>query len=88
VSTETKARAACDEAMRLAFGDRQDDYGDPSESFDRISKLWTAYIGCTIDPVDVAVLLLLLKVSRCATDSKPDTWHDMIAYAAIGAALK
>ncbi|AOT23177.1 hypothetical protein SEA_TAQUITO_57 [Mycobacterium phage Taquito] len=59
------------EAQRLIFGDREQQYGNPSESFDRIAGLWSAYIGTELNGLDVANLMILLKVSRTKSTSRP-----------------
>ena len=74
-------------AQELIDGDRQESYGSPTESFQRIAKLWTPILRHKgkITPKDVALCMVLLKVSRATTDdSKEDTWVDMAAYAALG----
>lgn len=34
-----------DEAKAIVIGDRQQDYGDMSESFTRIAGMWSAYLA-------------------------------------------
>ena len=53
-----------DEAKRCVCGQREQDYGSPERNFERIADLWNAYLGKnTVDPVDVAMMLALLKVA-------------------------
>ena len=82
-----------EEANRLMKGDRQDSYGDASESFSRIGQLWTPVIekmwspdsGEPISGETVALCMILLKVSRLTTDpDKTDSWVDIAAYSALG----
>lgn len=47
-------------------------YGDPRANHERIAGLWSAYIGVTLTPHDVAQMMVLLKVAR----SKVDPWHE------------
>nr|DAK94186.1 MAG TPA: hypothetical protein [Caudoviricetes sp.] len=45
--------------------------------------LWTAYTGNDISPVDVAQMMILLKVARAKGNPKhQDNWVDMAGYAA------
>jgi hypothetical protein len=70
-----------EEAAAIVAGERQSDYGDANESFARIANLWSAYTGSTIEPWDVAQMMILLKVSRAKTSKKRDTLVDIIGYA-------
>ena len=76
---------ALDTAKHLINGDRQDEYGDASESFDRIAAMFSAYLGTEVNGRDIAALLILMKVSRLTTSTKDDNWVDIIGYAALGA---
>lgn len=53
-----------EEAQKIVDGDRREDYGDMQESFNRISRLWSAYTGLILTANDVANMMILLKVSR------------------------
>lgn len=73
-------------AEALIHGQRAEDYGDAKESFDRIAKLWSAYMGQEFDPRDVAILMILLKTSRLKTTmDHEDSWCDIAGYAALAA---
>jgi hypothetical protein len=76
-----------DEAKTIVAGDRASDYGDASESFTRIAKLWSAYTGTNISPWDVAQMMILLKVSRAKTSRKRDTLVDIVGYAECASQL-
>ncbi|MGV9668664.1 DUF6378 domain-containing protein [Nocardia niigatensis] len=71
------------EAATVIDGDRQDAYGDPSESFARIAGLWSAYLGADLTARDVANLMVLLKVSRSKHGYRPDDYIDIAGYAAL-----
>lgn len=78
------------QAALIVTGPRQEDYGDASESFERIARLWSAYLnGCPIGKEDVAVMMMLLKVSRLlGSDFKHlDSWIDACGYLALGGEL-
>lgn len=53
-----------DEAKKIVDGERQQDYGNINDSFLRIAGLWSAYTGFTITKYDVAMMMMLLKISR------------------------
>lgn len=77
-------------AKTLITGQRQEDYGDAKESFSRIARLWSAYlVNLPISPEDVAVMMMLLKVSRLLGSNFQhlDSWTDAIGYLALGAEL-
>lgn len=63
---------------------RHQEYGTAEDSFGRIANLWEDYLGIPIDAHDVAMLMVLLKVSRAKTDKKLDTYVDLAGYAALG----
>lgn len=51
-------------ANECVCGDREQDYGSPEDNFDRIAKLWSAYLGTDISAVDVAMMMVMLKAAR------------------------
>lgn len=64
-------------------GNRQN--GDPGPHFVKLAQLWSAYLGREIGPQDVAVLLMLLKISRVSRSPAAfDHWVDICGYAACG----
>lgn len=71
------------EAIDLVTGDRAQDYGSVTESFRRIASMWSAYLGITVTPRQVASMMILLKVSRDANSSKHDNPVDIIGYSII-----
>ena len=81
------------EAERLVNGDRQQSYGDASESFERIADFWHAYLKTKLksdvhlSAKDVASMMILMKVSRSVTSNKRDNWVDMAGYAELGSKL-
>lgn len=78
-----------DEAKRIISGDREDNYGTPEDSFGNIAEYWSIYLGVKITPIDVAALMILLKVSRKQTGKpKDDNWVDLAGYAACGGEIE
>lgn len=72
-------------AEELVNGDRNAQYGDPRQDFQRTATMWAAYLGCDVEPHDVAALMALLKVSRIRwSPQKLDSWMDLAGYAACG----
>ena len=78
---ETTPTSISDTAKSIVAGDRAKDYGDASESFARIAALWSAWKGVEFTSWDVAMMMILLKVSRAKTSKKQDTLIDIIGYA-------
>jgi hypothetical protein len=78
---ETIPTSISDTAKSIVAGDRAKDYGDASESFARIASLWSAWKGVEFTSWDVAMMMILLKVSRAKTSKKQDTLIDIIGYA-------
>lgn len=72
-----------EQANKIIHGDRAESYGSAEESFSRIAALWTAYLDRPISAHDVAICMVLLKVSRAKSDHKMDTTVDMAGYAAL-----
>lgn len=76
------------EAERLINGDRNESYGSAQESFTRIADLWGAYRGEVYGMWDVALMMILVKVSRLAESPEHlDSWVDIPGYAALGGEL-
>ncbi len=68
------------EAESLVNGERRTDYGDMSESFKRIAGLWSAYLGFHVDYLDVAKMMILLKVSRAKNNNHRDSYVNIVGY--------
>ncbi len=74
------------EAIQIVSHDRATMYGEPEDSFAQIAKLWTIYKRHHFEPHDVAVMLILLKITRIEnTPCHEDNWVDIAGYAACGA---
>lgn len=83
--TPTTRKTILEAAEKCVCKDRQDTHGKPEDSFSEIAMLWTAYLGTgqEIDPVDVANMMVLLKIARAKENPKhQDNWVDMAGYAA------
>ena len=53
-----------DEAKKCICGDRELDYGSPEDNFGLIAKLWSDYLGIDISSIDVALMMVMLKIAR------------------------
>lgn len=62
-------------------GERQAAYGHPSADFRRTAAEWTATFGRPVEPLDVAVAMVQLKLSRLiGTPGHRDSIIDAIGY--------
>lgn len=77
---ENPKPSAMDEATKVVNGDRQEDYGDAKESFERIASLWSPLLGTPVTAKQVALCMIALKLSRATTSDKHDTVVDIIGY--------
>lgn len=81
-----------EEAIRCVCTDRNEQYGEPEDSFEVIAGLWNSYVesACIvggdncIDGGDVAIMMALFKIGRMITsaDQKRDTFVDAAGYIA------
>ena len=72
-----------DRAKAIVTGEREKQYGKPEDNFAIIAELWSAYTGREFSPVDVAMMMALLKVARIKTGvGTVDSFVDLAGYAA------
>ena len=71
------------EAERVINGERQDAYGNPEDSFTDIADLWGWYLGLSLTPSAVAVMMALLKFAREKHQHKRDNIVDACGYLAL-----
>lgn len=68
--------------------DRAATHGDAENTFGRIAALWSARLGITVTPAQVAILMIDLKTARAWSNPRHrDNWIDMAGYAACGGEL-
>ena len=75
------------EAEKCVCGQREQDYGTPEDSFQKIGTFWTAYLNYAvrINAEDVAAMMALLKIARISENLQHmDSWVDLTGYAACG----
>ena len=75
-------------AKKCVNGGRDLTYGSPESNFDLIARLWGVYKGVEFTPVDVSLMMGLMKVARASSGSGSlDTFVDLAGYAACGGEL-
>ena len=75
------------EAERCVCGQREQDYGTPEDSFQKIGTFWTVYLdyAAKIDAHDVAAMMALLKIARISENPQHmDSWVDGCGYFSCG----
>lgn len=83
-----------EEAKRCICQDRQNQYGEPEDSFFTIAQFWSTYLvgegklNHILSKEDVALMMVLLKVARTnGHKHHVDNYVDMAGYAALAAEL-
>lgn len=77
-----------DKAKEIICNDRQSQYGEPEDSFGMIADLWSSYLNVDINPIDVALMMALLKIARHkGSVPKIDNFLDGTGYFAIAGEL-
>jgi hypothetical protein len=83
-----------DFAKAVVTGERVDQYGQPEKSFGTIAELWSDYLSASFDRsldiggIDVALMMVLLKVARSIESSKLDNYIDIAGYAACAGEME
>lgn len=68
--------------------DRATTHGAAEDTFGAIARVWSARLGVTVRPDQVAILLIDLKTCRAwGNPGHDDNWIDMAGYAACGGEL-
>jgi len=85
VVVENKRTQVLSEASRLINGDRAETHGSAKETFNKIAKMWSAYLSTEVTSTDVAQMMVLLKVVRGQANNKHlDNFVDQAGYSALG----
>jgi hypothetical protein len=61
--------------------ERGQDYGHPYDDFSRTALMWEAILGIKIDPRDVGLCMIAVKISREVNNHKQDNLDDIKGYA-------
>ena len=73
------------EAEKCVCGQREHEYGVPEDNFSRIAEFWATYKGVEFSPVDVAIMMALLKIARISENPQHmDSWVDGCGYFSCG----
>ena len=80
------------EANKVINGERQDEYGNPENSFQIIAEYWTTFLkhkcglSVPLTPLDITNMMVLFKQARkLGQKHKRDNYVDSCGYEAIGA---
>lgn len=74
---------------KCILNDRQNTYGTPEDNFQTIANLWNTYLGIKdaffmLNPKDVAIMMMLLKVARMKSSPEHlDNFVDAAGYSII-----
>lgn len=90
-----KREDCLNQALIQVTGNRTQDYGTPENNFQTIADFWNVYLGnksacssedITLTPIDVALMMDLLKTARLiSSPDHADSWIDKAGYSACGA---
>jgi hypothetical protein len=69
-----------DEAYLLVTNDRNLSYDHPAVNFRRIADLWSVVLGIKVDPDQVGMCMVMVKLAREIHDHKRDNIVDAIGY--------
>ena len=77
------------DAINAIMGDRNNQYGPPTQDFTRTAEAATAlgfrFNGGPLDPHHVAIFMIVLKLSRLTWNpDKKDSWIDVAGYSGCG----
>lgn len=71
------------EAHRIINGERRTDYGGAEESFDQIAQLWSIVLERETTAEEVALCMMMLKISRYLHGAQRDSVVDLCGYAGL-----
>lgn len=73
--------SALEEAKKIVYNDRQEQYGDPLPSARRTAKMWSAILGMDVTPQQVILCMVAMKISREVANHHADHVVDIAGYA-------
>lgn len=77
---EVEDETILQEAQRLVHGDRGADYGHPLDDFAKTALIWSAVLGVDVQPEQVALCMVGVKISREVNKPKRDNRVDGCGY--------
>ena len=80
---QKKQESVLQEAERIINGERRTDYGGAEESFDQIAQLWSIVLAHEVTSEEVALCMMMLKVSRYLHGHNRDSVVDLCGYAGL-----
>lgn len=84
-----KREEILNKALEIVKGAREEQYGTPEDCFYTIAQMWSAYLGKTLNSVDVAMMMILLKIVRSKNNQEyDDNYIDIAGYAACAGECK
>ena len=72
------------EACRITEGSRKEMYGAPEDNLARIADLWSVILKRKVEPKEVALCMIALKLARSVNSTSRDSWVDIAGYARVG----
>ena len=79
---EKEEMSVCQEADFLVHGEKNKSYGNPSENFDNIARMWSVILKKEVSAHDVGLCMVATKVAREINVHKRDNLVDIAGYAA------
>lgn len=76
-----KHKSILQEAEALVHGDRNASYGHPLDDFKRTARMWSAILGIDVQPHQVGLCVVAVKISRECHAPKRDNLVDIAGYA-------
>ena len=72
-------------ARTIVCGQNEQDYGSPDSNFNLIADLWSVYLGVDVTPLDVSMMMILLKTAGVKNGAGIESsMVDIAGYAACG----
>ena len=72
-----------DKAKSIIDGERRERYGEPEDVFTLIAFMWSDYCDHNFTALDVANMMMLLKIARSRSNPEyQDNYIDIAGYAA------
>ena len=86
---EELKKTILDEAKEVVFGDREKSYDHPNRNFERTAAMLNGLLGeklkAPITPTEVALVMIVLKLSREQHSHQRDNLVDIAGYAQCAA---
>ena len=70
-------------AVEAVSGPRDETYGDPAEMCDRIARIWSGVLKIDVEPYEVSLCLLGMKLAREAEHHQDDNLVDIHGYGIV-----